>query len=50
MGMGPVPASKLYLQKAGWTVVDLELMKINEEFAAMHTVAWPRCASAAAWA
>jgi acetyl-CoA C-acetyltransferase len=34
MGMGPVPASKLALQKAGWTPADLDLMEINEAFAA----------------
>jgi acetyl-CoA C-acetyltransferase len=34
MGMGPVPASKLCLSKAGWSVKDLELMEINEAFAA----------------
>jgi acetyl-CoA C-acetyltransferase len=34
MGMGPVPASQLCLKKAGWTPQDLELMEINEAFAA----------------
>ena len=34
MGMGPVPASQLCLKKAGWTAADLELMEINEAFAA----------------
>ncbi|MEO5739039.1 MAG: acetyl-CoA C-acetyltransferase, partial [Burkholderiales bacterium] len=34
MGMGPVPASKLCLSKAGWTVADLDLLEINEAFAA----------------
>jgi len=34
MGMGPVPASRLCLQKAGWSVGDLDLMEINEAFAA----------------
>jgi len=34
MGMGPVPASELCLRKAGWTVKDLDLMEINEAFAA----------------
>jgi acetyl-CoA C-acetyltransferase len=34
MGMGPVPASKLCLSKAGWTPQDLDLMEINEAFAA----------------
>ncbi len=34
MGMGPVPASRLCLQKAGWTPRDLDLMEVNEAFAA----------------
>src|SRR5947208_2246311 len=34
MGMGPVPASQLCLKKAGWTAKDLDLMEINEAFAA----------------
>jgi acetyl-CoA C-acetyltransferase len=34
MGMGPVPASQLCLKKAGWTIADLDLMEINEAFAA----------------
>ena len=34
MGMGPVPASQLCLKKAGWRVADLDLMEINEAFAA----------------
>ena len=34
MGMGPVPASKRALQRAGWTPQDLDLMEINEAFAA----------------
>ncbi len=34
MGMGPVPASKKCLERAGWTVGDLDLMEINEAFAA----------------
>jgi acetyl-CoA C-acetyltransferase len=34
MGMGPVPASQLCLKKAGWTPQDLDLMEINEAFAA----------------
>jgi acetyl-CoA C-acetyltransferase len=34
MGMGPVPASKLCLSKAGWTPQDPDLMEINEAFAA----------------
>ena len=34
MGMGPVSASRLCLQKAGWTHEDVDLMEINEAFAA----------------
>jgi acetyl-CoA C-acetyltransferase len=34
MGMGPVPASQLCLKKAGWTHEELDLMEINEAFAA----------------
>ena len=34
MGMGPVPASQLALRKAGWKAQDLDLMEINEAFAA----------------
>jgi acetyl-CoA C-acetyltransferase len=34
MGMGPVSASQLCLKRAGWTPKDLDLMEINEAFAA----------------
>jgi acetyl-CoA C-acetyltransferase len=34
MGMGPVPASRLALEKSGWQPGDLDLMEINEAFAA----------------
>ncbi|MEO7031550.1 MAG: acetyl-CoA C-acetyltransferase [Herbaspirillum sp.] len=34
MGLGPIPASQLCLKKAGWTPQDLDLMEINEAFAA----------------
>jgi acetyl-CoA C-acetyltransferase len=34
MGMGPVPASQRCLNKAGWGPRDLDLMEINEAFAA----------------
>jgi acetyl-CoA C-acetyltransferase len=34
MGMGPVPASKRCLSRAGWEPRDLDLMEINEAFAA----------------
>ncbi len=33
MGIGPVPASKKALEKAGWTVDDLDLIEANEAFA-----------------
>ena len=34
MGMGPVPASTRCLSRAGWTPQELDLMEINEAFAA----------------
>jgi acetyl-CoA C-acetyltransferase len=34
MGIGPVTASKKALEKAGWTVKDLDLVEANEAFAA----------------
>jgi len=34
MGMGPVPASKRALERAGWKATDLDLLEINEAFAA----------------
>jgi acetyl-CoA C-acetyltransferase len=34
MGMGPVPASRLCLKKAGWTHQELDLLEVNEAFAA----------------
>ena len=34
MGSGPIPATKLALQKAGWTLADLDLIEANEAFAA----------------
>ena len=45
MGMGPVPASQLCLEKAGWSVKDLDLMEVNEAFAAQaaavnHQMEW----------
>ena len=33
MGIGPVPAVKKALEKAGWTVADLDLIEANEAFA-----------------
>ena len=34
MGMGPVPASQKALARAGWSAADLDLLEINEAFAA----------------
>ncbi len=34
MGIGPVPATKRALEKAGWTLGDLDLIEANEAFAA----------------
>jgi len=34
MGTGPIPASRLALQKAGWKAEDLDLIEANEAFAA----------------
>lgn len=34
MGVGPIPASKAALEKAGWSVEDLDLIEANEAFAA----------------
>jgi acetyl-CoA C-acetyltransferase len=34
MGMGPVPAARKALQRAGWKATDLDLLEINEAFAA----------------
>jgi len=34
MGTGPIPATKLALERAGWTIDDLELIEANEAFAA----------------
>jgi acetyl-CoA C-acetyltransferase len=34
MGSGPIPASRMALKKAGWSVDDLDLIEANEAFAA----------------
>jgi acetyl-CoA C-acetyltransferase len=34
MGLGPIPATKSALAKAGWTVADLDLIEANEAFSA----------------
>ena len=38
MGLGPIPASKKALEKAGWEIKDLDLIESNEAFAA-HSLA-----------
>ncbi len=45
MGMGPVPSSTRCLSRAGWTPQELDLMEINEAFAAQaiavnHQMGW----------
>ncbi|UCI10616.1 acetyl-CoA C-acetyltransferase [Mesorhizobium sp. B1-1-8] len=45
MGLGPVAASRLALHKAGWQASDLDVMEINEAFAAQaiavnHEMGW----------
>ncbi|HBS31595.1 MAG TPA: acetyl-CoA C-acetyltransferase, partial [Parvularcula sp.] len=32
--IGPAPASRMALEKAGWTLADLDLIEANEAFAA----------------
>ena len=39
MGTGPIPASRRALEKAGWTVDDLDLVEANEAFAAQACAA-----------
>lgn len=34
MGTGPIPASKVALEKAGWSIDDLDVVEANEAFAA----------------
>ena len=46
MGIGPVPASRRALEKAGWSVADLDLIEANEAFAAQalavgKDMGWP---------
>jgi len=45
MGTGPIPATRKCLEKAGWTVDDLDLIESNEAFAAQsmsvnHDLEW----------
>lgn len=47
MGLGPIGASQACLLKAGWSVADLDVMEINEAFAAQalavnQVMAWPQ--------
>lgn len=46
MGIGPVPATQACLQRAGWNVADLDLIELNEAFAAQSVAVnrqmeWP---------
>jgi acetyl-CoA acetyltransferase len=34
MGLGPVPATRKVLDRAGWSVADLDAVELNEAFAA----------------
>jgi acetyl-CoA acetyltransferase family protein len=34
MGIGPVPSTRKVLERAGWTVTELDLVELNEAFAA----------------
>ena len=36
MGIGPVPATKIALQKAGLNLADIDLVEVNEAFAAQY--------------
>ena len=36
MGIGPVPATKIALQKAGLKLADIDLVEVNEAFAAQY--------------
>src|SRR6266545_3757052 len=36
MGMGPVPATRLVLERAGLTLKDIDLIEVNEAFAAQY--------------
>ena len=38
MGTGPIPASKKALEKANWSVEDLDLVEANEAFASQSIV------------
>jgi acetyl-CoA C-acetyltransferase len=34
MGLGPIPATRKALARAGWSIGDLDLIELNEAFAA----------------
>ncbi len=36
MGIGPVPASKMALDRAGWTLEDVDVIEVNEAFAGQY--------------
>ena len=36
MGIGPVPATKLALERAGWALEDVDLIEVNEAFAGQY--------------
>ncbi len=36
MGIGPIPASKLALERAGWSLEDVDVVEINEAFAGQY--------------
>jgi acetyl-CoA acetyltransferase len=36
MGIGPVPATKLALERAGLTLADIDLVEVNEAFAGQY--------------
>ena len=36
MGIGPAPASRKALEKAGLTLADMDLIEVNEAFAAQY--------------
>lgn len=40
MGTGPIPATRKALEKAGWSVGDLDLVEANEAFAAQSCAIW----------
>jgi acetyl-CoA C-acetyltransferase len=47
MGTGPIPASQKALQKAGWSIADLDRIEANEAFAAQacavnQALGWPQ--------